>query len=762
MGNRIDGSISRRPSRPEQPDAPVEAFKSNGANAGNGLRESRQIDLTTPNAWKRNESAQSDVSTKRLKVVSAALLSEYARRGGTDLLVKEILEEIDVMNPEAMSTYIVPTLGPAPSVFQDDGRPVIVFDRFEYEHLFSNQRLCARLRELLIWAEPMIPEKLRVIEIRSENTNEFLIPSLFPRGSAAFEAIVEIVVVHRGRSAIGHSITAERGLVCGGSFEEVMYPCHDLLRDGVKEVGFVPQLCGPSTRSGHLFKRNVCSHLEEVLSVRTFPSVHCGMQWLMPDGPEFPSESHLFCDMGVEIVVHSQDDTKLNEEQQAILFLLFEDDVTRLALTKLGKGFSAALKFFCIPTISRLGTESAGALSFIKMGDEEEIHDEFLVTNHMMMLLGVHCPQILGYSEMGDTAAIHLSLVSLHHTPPRGFADLYVELVSPESGILGTDQGRLLAQRIQSAIDFVFTQLLTKLHAAKAEIYTTFSVADELGFCKDLGGREGTEEDSHMSSGWILEKLWRKKPGDGGLASSVFIHIALTLGDAEAKQTLLSFLPGHPCQRPNLFFLLSDGRFLTMLRCKTTFEVRQCLVHGDLHGDNIMIDGNDNRFLIDFGKTSLGHPLEDILWLEAFVLLSYTSYDNDAELADCLNMLPALAPPAGLTLESFSDSAMEAALSKAPVNARIKAMWVVVKSLRKYLGLTIEGVMESSFGDSLAEQRRCCMIAELLCLRNALFFLGARENKEAPRRRRLALAMACAYAEALATLFQYKIKYVAL
>lgn len=114
-----------------------------------------------------------------------------------------------------------------------------------------------------------------------------------------------------------------------------------------------------------------------------------------------------------------------------------------------------------------------------------------------------------------------------------------------------------------------------------------------------------------MSSAWVLEKLWRKKPGDGGLASSVEIHIASTLGKPATKGKELTFLPGHPCRRPHLLStLFFDKKVVAKVKDASTLEIRQCFVHGDLHGDNIMIDDNDNRFLIDFGKTSLGHPLK--------------------------------------------------------------------------------------------------------------------------------------------------------
>lgn len=133
-------------------------------------------------------------------------------------------------------------------------------------------------------------------------------------------------------------------------------------------------------------------------------------------------------------------------------------------------------------------------------------------------------------------------------------------------------------------------------------------------------------------------------------------------------------------------------------------------------------------------------------------MLSYTDLMSDAELADCLHMMHALAPPQGLTLESCDGHAMDAALTVAPVSARIGAMWSIVKSLRAQLGRAIADVTATSPAYRALEQKKCCIIAVLLCLRNSLFFLGARENKEAQRRRCFALALACSYAQSLLAL----------
>merc|ERR1712096_344414 len=107
----------------------------------------------------------------------------------------------------------------------------------------------------------------------------------------------------------------------------------------------------------------------------------------------------------------------------------------------------------------------------------------------------------------------------------------------------------------------------------------------------------------------------RKSPGEPWLASTVKFHIDELLGKGSAANTSLRFLEGHSLMLPNLVpLLLARQSALEMMRVGSRCAQRMCFVHGDLHAGNIMLDSRDNNFLIDFGKTGLGHRLEDMTW----------------------------------------------------------------------------------------------------------------------------------------------------
>merc|ERR1711957_472648 len=151
----------------------------------------------------------------------------------------------------------------------------------------------------------------------------------------------------------------------------------------------------------------------------------------------------------------------------------------------------------------------------------------------------------------------------------------------------------------------------------------------------------------------------------------------------------------------------------------------RCYVHGDLHGDNIMMDEKDNIFLIDFGKTSLGHSIEDVTWLESFVLLSYVTYANDEDFLQFLSLVRALAPREGLTVKACEMEATNAFAKRLKLSPRISAIFKVVIRLRKHLAELMQSLSE----DSHEQITHACACAVALLMRNSLFFMAARENR---------------------------------
>lgn len=50
-----------------------------------------------------------------------------------------------------------------------------------------------------------------------------------------------------------------------------------------------------------------------------------------------------------------------------------------------------------------------------------------------------------------------------------------------------------------------------------------------------------------------------------------------------------------------------------------SYPTYTCVTHGDLNSHNILLDGNDNTWLIDFLRTGPGHVLRDLSQLDSVV-----------------------------------------------------------------------------------------------------------------------------------------------
>jgi len=61
-------------------------------------------------------------------------------------------------------------------------------------------------------------------------------------------------------------------------------------------------------------------------------------------------------------------------------------------------------------------------------------------------------------------------------------------------------------------------------------------------------------------------------------------------------------------------------------------------VHGDLNGANIIIDSQDNVWLIDFFHTHRGHILKDLIKLENDLLYIYTPVESEEDLAEAIKL----------------------------------------------------------------------------------------------------------------------------
>jgi len=604
--------------------------------------------------------------------------------------------------------------------------PAVIFQGFQegvLDDTAYDKGLMTKVKVLLELVPSLGPERLQVIEIRDEGSK----PSLLEPLLSAEEFTKSVRVVSNGEAAA--QSCGGRAMVFGGNLEKMLYTVHALKQEGrAQEVGVCSQMCKSSTRSGALPRTSLISHMEEVLGAKVLCSISTATSWLLPDGPTLPEEAASTAHaQGIQLKVESKDDTKLTPVQEELIRLVLETNVASAHLKKLGKGWSHALKFFCTPTVEVKGVMATGAMCFIKMGPENEVHEELDITKRMMQLIGNFCPQIMGYAEAEDQACIVTTIANMGSGPPQGLADLWERMLAAA----GTEECDKLVSSLEKAISFVFGTLMQPLYSG-SKVAEPFSFAEEIGLTYDVSEKDPKSLPEHqVSSWWVLRMSWTRWGGDGKLQSSLLKRAAALVGEeaaAGAELTLCGVTLPNVCQK-----LLKDTARLTKLRdLKKPYPV--CMVHGDLHGDNIMVDSKDNSFVIDFGKTGLGNALEDFAWLETYLLMAYPNY-SDAEFEQMLTLVQPLA-----------DNLLPKALAKGlplpdPDLPTVKAIRGVMRGMRDTLSKQI-ALMRADDEDVTYN-----LVATLLLLRNALMQFVFPHNDGAPLRAKLGLALACGYAE---------------
>jgi DNA-binding response OmpR family regulator len=138
--------------------------------------------------------------------------------------------------------------------------------------------------------------------------------------------------------------------------------------------------------------------------------------------------------------------------------------------------------------------------------------------------------------------------------------------------------------------------------------------------------------------------------------------------------TPLLHFDGLSTKLPNpVSWVLVDTGFRPMERL-----VRHCFVHGDLHGRNMLVDKNENIWLIDFERATDSHALRDFVELETDIKFNLLQQTEMATLYRFENVL--------LELRQFDDPAP----SLRNIDANTQKAYQVICHLRRVAGYLIQ------------------------------------------------------------------------
>lgn len=264
----------------------------------------------------------------------------------------------------------------------------------------------------------------------------------------------------------------------------------------------------------------------------------------------------------------------LTPESEMLLRYLFRD-CKKLVLTILDGGFSGNL-VAATKSIDHLGREQAPHV--VKIGTRHLMAKERTAFEKVEAVLGNHAPAIAEYADMETLGAIKYRYAAM-----------------------GEGKTKTLQHLLQTG---------TSLE--KIEHYLQQLLDAQLGRFY----RAALPESCNLLEYYCFSSRW---------AESVKQKI-VELIDECPVQGHLSLPGGVGCQ--NLYHFYCDE-----LSCIQQWQgdFPFCYVHGDLNWANVMIDGHDNVWLIDFFHTHHGHLLKDFAKLENDLLYIGTAVNTEAD-----------------------------------------------------------------------------------------------------------------------------------
>lgn len=342
------------------------------------------------------------------------------------------------------------------------------------------------------------------------------------------------------------------------------------------DIAVCSALCAGSSISSHY---TALDNMQKILGIRVLNSLGEFTSFLTGNDSSF------------EIQAPSKDDfPKLNFNKEAnvtetddkIIRFLFRN-TSSIELSVLDGGYSGNL-VLAAKSIDNEGREEAPHV--LKIGNQQEIGRERMSFERVESVLGNSAPRITDFIDYKGRGGIKYRYASMGKGSSTTFNKLFTSGVSLE--------------KIRKYLDIVFKDQLGKFYNAR-----TYEKSNLLEYY-----------------GHDPKRAERLKP-----------RIEKVYGKSADNDTLV--LPtGHEFPNPYIFNrdVLKD---LIPLNNRSSYF---SYVHGDLNGANIMIDPQENIWLIDFFHTHKGHVLRDLIKLENDLLYIYTPLYREEDLNEAIKL----------------------------------------------------------------------------------------------------------------------------
>jgi len=220
----------------------------------------------------------------------------------------------------------------------------------------------------------------------------------------------------------------------------------------------------------------------------------------------------------------------------------------------------------------------------LKIGPQEPIGLERMSFEKVEQVLGNSAPRITEFIDYKERGGIKYRYASMGKGDSTTFQKHY------DSGIS--------LEKIRKFLDIVFEDQLGKFYKAR-----TFEKTNLMEYYMYNPGRAERLKGN-------IEKLLGQK----------------------AEDEILNLPTGQSFPNPYAFYRDVLPDLIPRVNRSAFFSY----VHGDLNGANIMIDGQENVWLIDFFHTHKGHVLKDLIKMENDLLYIYTPLNSAEDMEEAM------------------------------------------------------------------------------------------------------------------------------
>ncbi|MEM7181494.1 MAG: isochorismatase family protein [Spirochaetota bacterium] len=362
---------------------------------------------------------------------------------------------------------------------------------------------------------------------------------------------------------------------------KVSFLCYDLkTRYPNTQIAVCSALTASSSRSMHFI---ALEQLQDILGIQVYPSIADFTNFLTGTTPQI--EHRLNSRINASHLAFEPETYQISPVDEKILLYLFRD-AKNVAFSSLDGGFSGNVVLKAEPT-DVYGHKQAP--SVIKIGQREMIAKERTSFERIQHVLGNNAPSIVDFVELEDRGAIKYRYAAMFDNNVKTFQKLYETTNDLDE--------------IERILRIVFDKQLGRMYAAALPE--------------------------------VLNLLEYYEFSDR-YAASVRRNVEGIIGKEAVGDTLE--ILGHTFPNVCLFY----EKDLKTLKEDVPAPHSVSYIHGDLNGANIIIDGQQNVWLIDFFHTHRGHILKDLIKFENDLLFIFTKVHSEAEFHEGIRLIDSL------------------------------------------------------------------------------------------------------------------------